>query len=65
MQRGANSWDAFFWIGHFPQKRRIISGSFAERIYGLRHPTGLGYPVCEKRTGVPGFRRSGFLHLFV
>jgi len=34
-------------IGHFPQKSRIISGSFAERDLQLRHPMHLRHTVSS------------------
>jgi len=36
------------FIGHFPQKSPIISGSFAKTTCNLRHPMGLRHPVEHK-----------------
>ena len=34
------------FIGHFPQKSPIVSGSLWKITCDLRHPMGLGHPVC-------------------
>ena len=33
------------FLGHFPQRNPIISGSFAKMTCNLRHPMGLRHPV--------------------
>jgi len=60
--RGALKWcrvmGCLIFMGHFPQKCPMISGSFAEMTCNLRHPVSLRNPVALKCHGTSEWHRS-------